>query len=221
MKPCAKGLDYRRRRDMVMVKPGLPYLDITVRRVKDAFRVPTFAYQVSGEYAMLKAAAQNGWIDYDAVMMESLLAFKCWGRWHPHLVLSKLAQWLPASVCGQDWRMRAASGPPYGRQPLQAGATARPGRCGIRLIASLLPHEAYRLRCRASAPKCTFADGCAAVTIPPLGHLQIRQKTPVPGSVKRERRRMRHQLMVCQLHESIKRIGRLAHWWTKPGVCLP
>ena len=60
---------------MVMVKPGMPYLDI-VRRVKDEFRVPTFAYQVSGEYAMLKAAAQNGWLDHDLVMMESLLAFK-------------------------------------------------------------------------------------------------------------------------------------------------
>ena len=60
---------------MVMVKPGMPYLDI-VRRVKDEFRVPTFAYQVSGEYAMLKAAAANGWLDHDAVMMEALLAFK-------------------------------------------------------------------------------------------------------------------------------------------------
>ena len=69
------ALDIAEGADMVMVKPGLPYLDI-VRRVKDAFRVPTFAYQVSGEYAMLKAAAQNGWIDHDAVMMESLLAFK-------------------------------------------------------------------------------------------------------------------------------------------------
>ena len=61
--------------DMVMVKPGMPYLDV-VRRVKDEFKVPTFAYQVSGEYAMIKAAAQNGWLDHDAVMMESLLAFK-------------------------------------------------------------------------------------------------------------------------------------------------
>ena len=61
--------------DMVMVKPGMPYLDV-LRRVKDAFGVPTFAYQVSGEYAMLKAAAHNGWLDHDAVMMESLLAFK-------------------------------------------------------------------------------------------------------------------------------------------------
>ena len=61
--------------DMVMVKPGMPYLDI-VRRVKDEFRVPTFAYQVSGEYAMLKAAAAHGWIDHDAVMMEAMLAFK-------------------------------------------------------------------------------------------------------------------------------------------------
>lgn len=61
--------------DMVMVKPGMPYLDIC-RRVKTEFGVPTFAYQVSGEYAMIQAAAQHGWIDRDAVMMESLLAFK-------------------------------------------------------------------------------------------------------------------------------------------------
>ena len=69
------ALDIEEGADMVMVKPGLPYLDI-VRRVKDTFKVPTFAYQVSGEYAMLKAAAQNGWLDHDATMMESLLAFK-------------------------------------------------------------------------------------------------------------------------------------------------
>jgi porphobilinogen synthase len=69
------ALDLAEGADMVMVKPGMPYLDI-VRRVKDEFRVPTFAYQVSGEYAMLKAAAQNGWLDHDAAMMESLLAFK-------------------------------------------------------------------------------------------------------------------------------------------------
>jgi len=69
------ALDIAEGADMVMVKPGMPYLDI-VRRVKDEFRVPTFAYQVSGEYAMLKAAATNGWLDHDAVMMESLLAFK-------------------------------------------------------------------------------------------------------------------------------------------------
>jgi porphobilinogen synthase len=61
--------------DMVMVKPGLPYLDI-VRRVKDEFGVPTFAYQVSGEYAMIMAAAQNGWLDGEKAMMESLIAFK-------------------------------------------------------------------------------------------------------------------------------------------------
>ncbi|MFW2355794.1 porphobilinogen synthase [Hydrogenophaga sp.] len=69
------ALDLAEGADMVMVKPGMPYLDI-VRRVKDEFAVPTFAYQVSGEYAMLKAAAINGWLDHDAVMMESLLAFK-------------------------------------------------------------------------------------------------------------------------------------------------
>jgi porphobilinogen synthase len=69
------ALDIAEGADMVMVKPGMPYLDI-LRRVKDEFRLPTFVYQVSGEYAMLKAAAANGWLDHDAVMMESLLAFK-------------------------------------------------------------------------------------------------------------------------------------------------
>ena len=69
------ALDIAEGADMVMVKPGMPYLDI-VRRVKDEFKVPTFAYQVSGEYAMVKAAAANGWLQHDAVTMESLLAFK-------------------------------------------------------------------------------------------------------------------------------------------------
>jgi porphobilinogen synthase len=69
------ALDLEEGADMVMVKPGMPYLDI-VRRVKDRFGVPTFAYQVSGEYAMLKAAAQHGWLDEQAVVMESLLSFK-------------------------------------------------------------------------------------------------------------------------------------------------
>jgi porphobilinogen synthase len=69
------ALDLDEGADMVMVKPGMPYLDI-VRRVKDEFGVPTYAYQVSGEYAMLKAAAQNGWLAHDAVMMEALLSFK-------------------------------------------------------------------------------------------------------------------------------------------------
>src|SRR5574343_11931 len=69
------ALDLEEGADMVMVKPGMPYLDI-VRRVKDEFKVPTYAYQVSGEYAMLKAAAQNGWLNEEACVMESLLAFK-------------------------------------------------------------------------------------------------------------------------------------------------
>ncbi|MBU8977001.1 MULTISPECIES: porphobilinogen synthase [unclassified Lysobacter] len=69
------ALDLDEGADMVMVKPGMPYLDI-VRRVKDEFRVPTYVYQVSGEYAMLKAAAQNGWLDERATAMEALLAFK-------------------------------------------------------------------------------------------------------------------------------------------------
>jgi len=69
------ALDLREGADMIMVKPGMPYLDI-IRRAKDQFGVPTFAYQVSGEYAMLKAASQNGWLDEQQVVMESLLAFK-------------------------------------------------------------------------------------------------------------------------------------------------
>ncbi|MEG1832180.1 MAG: porphobilinogen synthase [Burkholderiaceae bacterium] len=69
------GIDLAEGADMVMVKPGMPYLDI-VRRVKDEFKAPTFVYQVSGEYAMLKAASLNGWLDEKKVVMESLLAFK-------------------------------------------------------------------------------------------------------------------------------------------------
>ena len=69
------GLDLQEGADMVMVKPGMPYLDI-VRRVKDTYKAPTYVYQVSGEYAMLKAAAQNGWLDGERCMMEALTAFK-------------------------------------------------------------------------------------------------------------------------------------------------
>lgn len=69
------GLDLQEGADMVMVKPGMPYLDV-IRRIKDTYDAPTFAYQVSGEYAMLKAAAQNGWLDERACVLEALLAFK-------------------------------------------------------------------------------------------------------------------------------------------------
>ena len=69
------GLDLQEGADMVMVKPGMPYLDI-VRRVKDEFKAPTFVYQVSGEYAMLKAAFQNGWLNEEKCVLEALLAFK-------------------------------------------------------------------------------------------------------------------------------------------------
>jgi porphobilinogen synthase len=68
-------LDIAEGADMIMVKPGLPYLDI-LRLIKDEFAMPTFAYQVSGEYAMIMAAARNGWLDGDKAMMESLVAFK-------------------------------------------------------------------------------------------------------------------------------------------------
>jgi len=69
------AMDIAEGADMVMVKPGMPYLDI-IRRVKDRFEMPVFAYQVSGEYAMIVAAARNGWLDHDKAMLESLMAFK-------------------------------------------------------------------------------------------------------------------------------------------------
>jgi porphobilinogen synthase len=69
------ALDIEEGADMLMVKPGLPYLDI-VYRLKESFGLPTFAYQVSGEYAMIEAAARNGWLDGEKAMMESLMAFK-------------------------------------------------------------------------------------------------------------------------------------------------
>jgi porphobilinogen synthase len=88
------ALDLEEGADMVMVKPGMPYLDI-VRRVKDEFGAPTFVYQVSGEYAMLMAAAHNGWLNERAVIMESLLAFKRAGA---DAILtyfaSRVARWL-------------------------------------------------------------------------------------------------------------------------------
>ena len=88
------ALDLQEGADMVMVKPGMPYLDI-VRRVKDEFKAPTFVYQVSGEYSMLKAASQNGWLDEQAVVMESLLAFKRAGADGILTYYAKVvAQWL-------------------------------------------------------------------------------------------------------------------------------
>ena len=87
-------LDLQEGADMVMVKPGMPYLDI-IRRVKDQYGVPTFAYQVSGEYAMIKAAAMNGWLDEKQVVMESLLAFKRAGSDAILTYYAKsVAQWL-------------------------------------------------------------------------------------------------------------------------------
>jgi porphobilinogen synthase len=87
-------LDLQEGADMVMVKPGMPYLDI-IRRVKEQYGVPTFAYQVSGEYAMIKAAAINGWLDEKQVVLESLLAFKRAGSDAILTYFAKsVAQWL-------------------------------------------------------------------------------------------------------------------------------
>lgn len=91
------ALDIDEGADMVMIKPGMPYLDI-VRRVKDSFQKPTFVYQVSGEYAMLKAASQNGWLDEQATVMESMIAFKRAGADAILTYYAKdIAQWLAES----------------------------------------------------------------------------------------------------------------------------
>ena len=91
------ALDIQEGADMVMIKPAMPYLDI-VRRVKDEFKTPTYAYQVSGEYAMIKAAAQNGWLDEKAVVMESLIGMKRAGADGILTYFSKdVAQWLKES----------------------------------------------------------------------------------------------------------------------------
>jgi porphobilinogen synthase len=88
------ALDISEGADMVMVKPGLPYLDI-VRRIKDEFKVPTFIYQVSGEYAMLKAASQNGWIDEKGCVLEALVSMKRAGGDAVLTYYAKqVAQWL-------------------------------------------------------------------------------------------------------------------------------
>ena len=102
------GLDLQEGADMVMVKPGMPYLDI-VRRVKDTFKAPTYVYQVSGEYAMLKAAAQNGWLDEERCVMEALLAFKRAGA-DGILTYFALdaARLLKAARAGASGRSRAA-----------------------------------------------------------------------------------------------------------------
>jgi porphobilinogen synthase len=90
-------LDLQEGADMIMVKPGMPYLDI-IRRIKDQYGVPTFAYQVSGEYAMLKAASMNGWLDEKQVVLESLLAFKRAGSDAILTYYAKsVAQWLQSS----------------------------------------------------------------------------------------------------------------------------
>ena len=90
------ALDLQEGADMIMIKPGLPYLDI-VRRIKETYGVPTYVYQVSGEYAMLKAASQNGWLDEKAVVLESLLSMKRAGANGILTYYAKtVAQWLKA-----------------------------------------------------------------------------------------------------------------------------
>jgi hypothetical protein len=141
------ALDIAEGADMVMVKPGMPYLDI-VRRVKDEFRMPTFAYQVSGEYAMLKAAAQNGWLDHDAVMMESLLAFKRAGA---DGILTYFAVDAARLRAGADARARCL------RLPRRC---VRPIRRGLRDAAGALPARAASSGSAARGASSSCAGEC-------------------------------------------------------------
>ena len=153
------AIDIAEGADMVMVKPGMPYLDI-VRRVKDEFHVPTFAYQVSGEYAMLKAAAQNGWLDHDAVMLESLLAFKRAGADGvltyfaldaARLLQNAMTRNVPRHAHLRNQRLA-------GHRARRAGAAGRARRlrstatCGSRSRAT--SSAASLPRCRASCRRC-------------------------------------------------------------------
>ena len=113
-------LDLAEGADMVMVKPGMPYLDI-VRRVKETFGAPTFVYQVSGEYAMIMAAGQNGWIETDRAMMESLLGFKRAGA------DGVLTYFAPQRRAGPAQGAVARTRPHPGPLP-QAGEKPAPGR---------------------------------------------------------------------------------------------
>ena len=125
-------LDLAEGADMVMVKPGMPYLDI-VRRVKDEFAAPTFAYQVSGEYAMLKAASQNGWLDEQAVVLESLLAFKRAGADAILTYYAKtVGQWLQNGVRSRDMTVQLPASRFYPAQLIRttrdSAARPAPGR---------------------------------------------------------------------------------------------
>ena len=111
------ALDVAEGADMLMVKPGLPYLDI-VRRVKDTFAMPTFAYQVSGEYSMIKAAAQNGWLDGERAMLESLMAFKRAGA---DGMLTYFAPRVAEQLLLKQIRRQAGIQATYVRAPSRAG----------------------------------------------------------------------------------------------------
>src|SRR3990167_5912626 len=128
------AIDIAEGADMVMVKPGMPYLDI-VRRVKDEFHVPTFAYQVSGEYAMIKAAAANGWLDHDAVMMESLLAFKRAGA---DGVLTYFARVVPGTA-GRDPGESAGTGGGAAGGPACVRPAERATALALRLHVAVRP----------------------------------------------------------------------------------
>ena len=115
------ALDLAEGADMVMVKPGMPYLDI-VRRVKDAFRVPTFAYQVSGEYAMIKAAAERGWLDGERAMLEACSPSSAPARWRADLCRARRrARCCAAELSGRATRAGPAAARIQGWRPSKEG----------------------------------------------------------------------------------------------------
>ena len=139
------ALDLAEGADMVMVKPGMPYLDI-VRRVKEAFRVPTFAYQVSGEYAMLRAAAERGWLDGERAMLESLIVLQARRRRRrPDLFRGRRGEAAEGGLIGAGRCSRSGPGLPRGSggNPGAEIPGGNPGKAGRNSDAS--PHAAPAL----------------------------------------------------------------------------
>ena len=212
------ALDIAEGADMVMVKPGMPYLDI-VRRVKDEFRVPTFAYQVSGEYAMLKAAAQNGWLDHDAVDDGSLLAFKRAGADGVLTYFALDAARLSGDALARAGHAAADAHLPHRRRPVHRARRTCPKRCrpsGYLWIASARARSS-RSASPSCRPRCRRWTGGAAVDLHVSDllnnaaavalrlHLGVR-----PAGVPPPRRRRRHRGMFIDERRARRRIGARA-----------
>ena len=200
-------LDIAEGADMVMVKPGMPYLDI-VRRVKDTFAMPTFAYQVSGEYAMIAAAANNGWIDGERAMMESLLAFKRAGADGVLTYFApKAAEKLKAEKLTQfNAPPRLGMRPHSGRSASRS--SCRQHRHRIDRLACVPLEERVRPRFSAQAPAEHLAD-------------RAQQQRQVEAG--RARRRRADRILAEDRADAARRTRRrpAGAAWSKPCATMP